>query len=159
MDAEPNLDPVLAAVGAVLAGETGAAEGLRSMWDADGPAWDRCVIAHYLADTETDPAGAQTWDELALAAAEEIPAGDVGRFGFSREQMLPSLHLNIAANLLELGDPAAAREQLASVRLHLHRLDEAAGRSAADSDGASSGYAATIRGGLERLELRAGGHT
>jgi hypothetical protein len=79
-----------------------ARERLSELW-ATIPLEDsfhRCVLAHYMADLQTDPNDELHWDQLALAAAlaaspesfaEHLP--DV-----TREAFLPSLHLNLASS-------------------------------------------------------------
>jgi hypothetical protein len=78
---------------------------------ADGDAFHRCALAHYLADTQDDPADELAWDLRALSAAEELME--------SVRSLYPSLHLNVAADYAKLGCPEAARS-------HLHRARRAA---------------------------------
>ena len=70
----------------------------------------RCTLAHYLADTQDDPADELAWDLRALTAAEE-----------ARQQALavtavialsPSLHLNLADDYIRLDRRDAARTHL-----------------------------------------------
>ncbi|MCS0600676.1 hypothetical protein NX794_05440 [Streptomyces sp. LP11] len=121
----------------------------------DGDPLHRCTLAHYLADTQDDPADELAWDLRALSAAEE--AGETGRprepgeSGESEESgegtgvrgFLPSLHLNLAADYVKLGRAEAARS-------HLRRA-----RSAADAL-ADDGYGNGVRAAIGRLELRLG---
>ncbi len=135
------IDEVLSAVTRSLSGAPAAADELRALWDDTAPPWERCLIAHYLADTVTDPAGALVWDRRALQAAEQIDPALPGPAGLSAESMLPSLHLNIAENHRLLGDNAAAAAHLESGRAQVWRL-------------ADTGYGGMIRAGLDRLADR-----
>ncbi|WP_151772064.1 hypothetical protein [Streptomyces abyssomicinicus] len=81
------------------------------LWEeigADGDAFHRCALAHYLADTQDDPADELAWDLRALSAAEELME--------SVRSLYPSLHLNIAADYAKLGCPEAARSHLGRAR-------------------------------------------
>ncbi|MFJ7152895.1 tetratricopeptide repeat protein [Streptomyces sp. NPDC100445] len=95
----------------------------------------RCTLAHYLADTQDDPADELAWDLRALSAAEELPDGVRG--------FLPSLHLNLAADYARLGRTDAAHS-------HLRRARTAASRLADD------GYGEGVRSAIGRLEARLG---
>ncbi|MFJ9710033.1 hypothetical protein [Streptomyces sp. NPDC101234] len=97
----------------------------------------RCTLAHYLADTQDDPADELAWDLRALSAADEAEAS-AGLRGF-----YPSLHLNLAADYVKLGRTEAARS-------HLHRARGAAGALGED------GYGDGVRAAISRLELRLG---
>ncbi|CAK7282597.1 hypothetical protein [Streptomyces misionensis] len=103
----------------------------------DGAPLHRCTLAHYLADTQDDPADELAWDLRALSAARELPDGDPrGVPGF-----FPSLHLNLAADYVKLGRPEAART-------HLGHARTAAGALADD------GYGEGVRAAIARLETR-----
>jgi hypothetical protein len=103
----------------------------------DGDPLHRCTLAHYLADTQDDPADELAWDLRALTAAGELADGDPACVrGF-----LPSLHLNLAADYAKLGRPDAARS-------HLRHARTAAGSLADD------GYGEGVRAAIGRLELR-----
>jgi len=134
-------DEVLAAIGAWLSGNAGAADALRDMWDMDATAWQRCLIAHYAADTETGPADALIWNNRALAAAMELEPGVPGPIGFDRDAMLPSLHLNCAEDYRRLGDHAEAARHLELGRSYCSALGD-------------DGYGRLISGGLDRLAAR-----
>ncbi|MFE4055158.1 hypothetical protein ACFXP3_02425 [Streptomyces sp. NPDC059096] len=103
-----------------------------------GKAFDRCTLAHYMADTQDDPGDELAWDLRALTAVEGQDTG-AGECSSAARAFLPSLHLNLAADYLELQRPEAAR-------LHLDRA-----RDAADALGAA-GYGNGIRTGIDRLE-------
>jgi hypothetical protein len=112
---------------------------LARLWEETGGTGDlfhRCAIAHYLADTQDDPAAELEWDRRALAAAEAL-TGD----RTAVRSLLPSLHLNLAADHAGLGDHAAARHALARAR-------GAAGELPDDA------YGAGVRDAIERLALR-----
>lgn len=73
----------------------------------------RCVLAHYLADAHDAPEDALRWDEVALQAAQQATAADFDeRFpGTTLGSFFPSLHLNLAAGLEQLGRVEEARAQ------------------------------------------------
>ncbi|MFE5211506.1 hypothetical protein [Streptomyces sp. NPDC056600] len=98
---------------------------------ADGDAFHRCALAHYLADTQDDPADELAWDLRALSAAEELME--------AVRSLYPSLHLNVAADYAKLGCPEAARS-------HLHRARRAAQDLPADS------YGTRVREEIRELE-------
>ncbi|QJS13132.1 hypothetical protein HKX69_29560 [Streptomyces argyrophyllae] len=109
----------------------------------DGDPLHRCTLAHYLADTQDDPADELAWDLRALSAAEEIADGRLGADPASVRGFFPSLHLNLAADYAKLGRAEAARS-------HLRRARSAA-RCLADD-----GYGAGVRSEIRRLALRLG---
>ncbi|MEU5534053.1 hypothetical protein [Streptomyces sp. NPDC020362] len=116
------------------------------LWTEMGEAGDplhRCTLAHYLADTQDDPADELAWDLRALSAAEELAAGRAGADPSAVHGFYPSLHLNLAADYLKLGRSEAAR-------IHLTRARRAAGALADD------GYGAGVRAAIGRLELQLG---
>ncbi|MBL1100697.1 hypothetical protein [Streptomyces coffeae] len=98
----------------------------------DGQPFHRCALAHYMADTQDDPADELIWDLLALAAADGLtgardPDGGAGerRPGTAEVRALyPSLHLNLAADYVKLGREDAARGQLALARAGADVLGE-----------------------------------
>ena len=74
----------------------------------------RCVLAHCMADLQTDPNAELHWDQLALdaalAASPESFDGHLPRL--SRDAFLPSLHRNLASaheRTLALGFGEATR--------------------------------------------------
>ncbi|MER6065179.1 hypothetical protein ACIBJF_31805 [Streptomyces sp. NPDC050743] len=103
----------------------------------DGDPLHRCTLAHYLADTQDDPEDELAWDLRALSAAEErgAPPSALG--------LIPSLHLNLAADYVKLGRDEAARG-------HLRRARDAAAALADD------GYGDGVWAAIGRLELRLG---
>lgn len=111
-----GVDPdVLDAVQLALNGEHDAArQRLNALWQSlrSDDAFHRCVIAHYLADLQSDPMAELSWDSMALELAlrslpktfnERIP--DVTHASF-----LPSLHLNVAASHERVGQLDAAAQ-------------------------------------------------
>jgi hypothetical protein len=133
------------AVGTALGGDRhGGRADLLACWDGTNETdhAQRCVLAHYLADTEDDLDAEVAWDELALSAFASIGDGDLSAVGItSTAALAPSLHLNLGDGYLRQGRVAdAGREQ-------------AAGVAAADALG-DDGYAAMIRAGLDRLRDR-----
>lgn len=108
-----------------------------------GDALHRCTLAHYMADTQDDPADELAWDLRALAAAEELSGGRVGepQRSLAVRAFYPSLHLNLAADYAKLGRSEAART-------HLRRARGAAGALADDR------YGDGVRAAIGRLELR-----
>ncbi len=134
-------DEVLTVIAAWLSGTPGSGEALRAAWDVDAAAWQRCLIAHYAADTEVDPEQALVWDNRALAAAMELEPGVPGPIGFDRDAMLPSLHLNCAEDHRRLGDHAEAARQVQLGRSYCSALGD-------------DGYGRLISGGLDRLAAR-----
>jgi len=107
----------------------------------------RCTIAHYMADTQDDPALELEWDRRALAAADAVRGDEVhwGEHAVAVRALYPSLYLNLAADHAKLGQDGAARE-------HLARARERAGALADDE------YGAGIRAAIGRLEERLGVH-
>ncbi|KUJ64196.1 hypothetical protein ACZ90_59995 [Streptomyces albus subsp. albus] len=122
----------------------------------DGDPLHRCTLAHYMADTQDDPAAELRWDLLALAAAEGRGPGH--RDGRALRSFYPELHLNLAADYLKLGRLDAARAQLRRARVsagvlgddpHSHRVRAAIGRLARRLDRAGGGAGAPPGAGGE----------
>ncbi|MEU3661221.1 hypothetical protein AB0E77_15905 [Streptomyces sp. NPDC032940] len=106
----------------------------------------RCTLAHYLADTQDDPADELAWDLRALSAAEELAQDRAhGQHDgvYAARALYPSLHLNLAADYDRLGHREAAR-------LHLRRARGAAVALADDR------YGEGVRAAIRRLEARFG---
>jgi hypothetical protein len=112
----------------------------------DGDPLHRCTLAHYMADTQDDPADELAWDLRALSAAVELTderlAGQDGPL--AARALYPSLQLNLAADYLKLGRREAAR-------VHLRRA-----RGAADALG-DDRYGDGIKEAIGRLERRLAG--
>ncbi|GAB3255741.1 hypothetical protein [Arthrobacter pigmenti] len=102
----------------------------------------RCVLAHYLADLESDLDREIAWDERALAEHAHIGDGDLAHVGISSALgMKPSLHLNLGDGYLRRGDKTLAWEQLEAGLDCAHALKP-------------DGYGVMIRNGLDGLEHR-----
>lgn len=137
---------VLTAVEAALAGvdRDRARTDLARCWgeSTDAEAGQRCVIAHYLADLQSDLADEVRWDERALGAHAQVGPGDLRAVGIEDSAALaPSLHLNLGDGYYRQGRLADARAQVDAGRRAEHTLG-------------SDGYADLIRGGLTRLQQR-----
>ncbi|MFE2041166.1 hypothetical protein ACFXAZ_09575 [Streptomyces sp. NPDC059477] len=123
-----------------------ARDRLLRLWDELGEHGDplhRCTLAHYLADTQDDPADELAWDLRALAAAEELTDGRPADPGsaVAVRALYPSLHLNLAADYLRLDRADAART-------HVRRARRACATLADD------GYGKGVRAAIGRLETR-----
>ncbi|MDJ1135637.1 hypothetical protein NMN56_027530 [Streptomyces iconiensis] len=108
-----------------------------------GHLFHRCTIAHYMADTQDDPADELEWDLRALSAADALSEERVswGEHLLAVRALYPSLYLNLAADHAKLGDPHSARRDLDRARGTLDALGDDA-------------YGDGIRAAIERLELR-----
>ncbi|MFH9836321.1 MULTISPECIES: hypothetical protein [unclassified Streptomyces] len=112
-----------------------------------GAALHRCTLAHYMADTQDDPGDELAWDLRALTAAEGLtgavdadPGGERGDASAVRV-LVPSLHLNLAADYLKL-------QRFEAARIHLDRAWDAVGVLEDD------GYGGGIRAAIGRMEQR-----
>lgn len=136
---------IIDAVGVVLGGERHRGqELLLECWRTTTPSQhaERCVLAHYLADTEVDVQKEVVWDELALDEHRQVEDDALGSIGVpSARGFEPSLRLNLADGYFRLGKSNAAREQLA------------AGQASAEVLG-KDGYGSMIRAGLDNLAQR-----
>ncbi|MXP22034.1 hypothetical protein GIY30_11825 [Gordonia sp. HNM0687] len=140
-------EAITTAVGIALRGERerGRAE-LLACWSATGEseAGQRCVIAHYLADLQSDLADEVLWDQRALDAYARIHDAELAPVGIDDARgMAPSLHLNLGDGYLRQGRVALAREHAAAGRTLADRLPD-------------DGYGRLIREGLDRLSARVG---
>jgi hypothetical protein len=148
-DPEEAADAVLSRIGqAVMLHHGGDREEARGrflhLWTEigeDGDPLHRCTLAHYLADTQDDPADELAWDLRALSAAQELtgdrpaaPDGPPGVRGF-----IPSLHLNLAADYVKLGRREAARGHLSRARGTAQALGD-------------DPYGRGVRAAMDRLE-------
>lgn len=149
-----NNDVIVRAIAEALAvlqaGDREEARGrFQAIWSAITPDLDpihECTLAHFMADTQDDPATELKWDLRALAAAERArqdgaQAGDSALSAVA--SFFPSLHLNVADAYLRLGDKVRARS-------HLQAGLGCVGELPTD------GYGALIRGGLDRLAAKLG---
>ncbi|MDK1344739.1 hypothetical protein QNO09_15775 [Streptomyces sp. 378] len=117
---------------------------LLGLWAEIGEHGDplhRCTLAHYLADTQDDPADELAWDLRALTAAEE--AREEAFAVTAVTALYPSLHVNLADDYLRLGRDDAART-------HLRWARDAATALADDS------YGDGVWAAIGRLESRLG---
>lgn len=123
--ARPGLDgdPVLARIHEAqlraAAGErAGARADLVALWDEiggeDGDLLHAVSLAHFLADLQDDPVDELEWDRRALRAADGLTDERAQRYHSSLavRGFYPSLHLNLAADHVKLGDRDAARHHL-----------------------------------------------
>ncbi|WP_445525662.1 hypothetical protein [Streptomyces cyslabdanicus] len=111
----------------------------------DGDPLHRCTLAHYMADTQDDPADELAWDLRALSAAEELTGDRLAEHGGApaARALYPSLHLNLADDYARLDHREAARD-------HLHHARTAADALARDR------YGDGVRSAIQRLALRLG---
>ncbi|GCD47621.1 hypothetical protein [Streptomyces paromomycinus] len=131
---------------------------LARLWAEIGPDGDpfhRCTLAHYLADTQDDPADELDWDLTALETARQAKAARAaGRDGERQAPsgrsvpavaaLLPSLHLSLAADYAAMDRPGEARAELDRAR-----------RTAAPL--ADDEYGRGVRQAIERLGARIAG--
>ncbi|GAB92388.1 hypothetical protein [Gordonia rhizosphera] len=138
-------DAITAAVGISLGGERERGrEELLACWSAagDSDAGQRCVIAHYLADLQSELDDEVMWDERALDAYSRVRGPELAPVGIDDARgMAPSLHLNLGDGYLRQGKTGSAREHAA------------AGLAMADAL-PDDGYGKLIRDGLDRLSTR-----
>jgi hypothetical protein len=139
------LDRISEALDLFNAGRRGEArQAFAAIWseiETDGDAFHQCVLSHYMADAQDDPADELAWDRRALAAANRIAKERPDTSGLSVLSLYPSLHLNLADVLHRTGDMSGARKHL--------QLAQQASDALADD-----GYGQMIRGGIERLAAR-----
>lgn len=145
---DPVLDRISEALAQFNAGRRAEArEGFAAIWsdiESEGDPFHQCILSHYMADTQDDPAIELQWDRRALAAANRIVKERPDTSGLSVLSLYPSLHLNLADVLHRTGDSDAAR-------MHL-RLAQQTSDALADD-----GYGQMVRGGIARLAERLGG--
>jgi hypothetical protein len=141
-------DPVLARISDALelynAGRRAEArETFDALWAelGDGDAFHQCILAHYMADAQDDPADELEWDRRALDAADRISRERPDAASLTILSLYPSLHLNLADVLHRTGDPAGARK-------HLQLAQQSTDALAGDE------YGEMIRHGIERLAAR-----
>ncbi|MFP3989898.1 hypothetical protein U9R90_20985 [Streptomyces sp. E11-3] len=146
-------DPVMARAGqAIMLHRAGDREEARNrfleLWTEigeDGDPLHRCTIAHYMADTQDDPADELAWDLRALTAADVLTDERLEEHhqSLAVRAFYPSLHLNLAADYVKLGREQEARTHLRKARGRLGVLGD-------------DPYGDGIRAAVERLELRLG---
>jgi hypothetical protein len=120
-----------------------AREAFTAMWTEMeyGDPFHRCVLAHYMADAQDEPAEELKWDRRALEAADQIARQRPDEPSLSVLSLYPSLHLNLADVLHRTGDNAAARKHLDLARIASDSL-------------ADDSYGQMIRHGIELLAAR-----
>ncbi len=138
-------DDITAAVGLALGGDREEGRSaLRRSWNqtAESDHAQRCVIAHYLADLETELDAEVAWDEQALANYAHLEDPDLAAVGITHARGLaPSLYLNLGDGYLRQGRLEDARVQLEQGLAHQNSLG-------------NDGYGALIRKGLQSLSAR-----
>ena len=141
-------DPVLARISDALqlynsGRRAEARDAFTAMWSEMeyGDPFHRCVLAHYIADAQEDPAEELKWDRRALDAADQIARQRPDEPSLSVLSLYPSLHLNLADVLHRTGDDVAARKHLDLARIATDSL-------------ADDSYGQMIRHGIERLATR-----
>ena len=113
-------------------------------WSATAPAdhAQRCVLAHYLADTEVELDAEVAWDERAIQEFASTLDDDLAPIGIpSARGMAPSLHLNLGDGYLRQARVVDARAQLDLALAAVDALTE-------------DGYSRMIRNGLDALQAR-----
>ncbi|MFI9027703.1 hypothetical protein [Streptomyces sp. NPDC053560] len=113
------------------------------LWHELGPsadAYQRCTLAHYLADTQDSPMEELRWDLRALSAAQGSRGhADAGRAEL--RALLPAIHLDLAADYARLARHPEARWELGRARTALDALEDDPHRQG-------------IRAAIERLQRR-----
>lgn len=84
-------------------------------WDTARDDYEACVAAHYLARHQPTPDDRMRWNAECLARAEKVGDDRVAAF-------YPSLHLNLARDHADRGDPARARAHYEQAAAHLDTL-------------------------------------
>lgn len=142
---DPVLDRISEALDLFNAGRrTEARESFATIWseiETDGDPFHQCVLSHYMADAQVDPAEELAWDRRALDAANRIARERPDTASLSVLSFYPSLHLNLADVLQRTCDIAGARH-------HVQLAQQTSG-ALADDD-----YGRMIRGGIARLAWR-----
>ncbi|MEX5272092.1 hypothetical protein [Kocuria sabuli] len=138
-------EAIIAAVGVALGGEKAAGrQHLMQCWagTAEKDHAQRCVLAHYLADLQTDLGQEIAWDRTALAEHSLLEDGDLTAVGIpSARGMAPSLHLNLGEGYLRRGELGKARDHLEQGLFASEALQP-------------DGYGTMIRSGLQGLAQR-----
>lgn len=124
--------------------QTEAWRQLAGLWDelkSDGHAYQRCVLAHFIADTQHDPEEELAWDLEALQIADTAIEGGADPTVAAVEKFLPSLHMNLADDFRKQGDFPKARH-------HVEQGMEAGGTLGIDA------YGQRVRAELMRIEAQ-----
>lgn len=148
-EVDPIMTGLMAAQELANGGDrAGARAAFASLWEQVGPDGDplhAVTLAHYMADVQDDPADELEWDLRALRAADSLSDERAQRHHSSLQVagFYPSLHLNLAADYVKVGDDDSARSHLDSAEAVCSALPD-------------DGYGATIRGAVARLRDRLG---
>jgi hypothetical protein len=141
-------DPMLArisdALGLYNSGRRAEArEAFAQLWAeaSDGDPFHQCVLAHYMADAQDEPADELEWDRKALAAADRISRERPDAASLTILSLYPSLHLNLADVLHRVG-------QIEEARSHVKLAQQSSDALANDA------YGDMIRSGIDRLAAR-----
>lgn len=126
----------------------GAATAFSAVWadvGEDRDALHVVSLAHYAGDVQDDPREELAWDRIALRAACRLTVERARRYHEPLEVrgLLPSLHLNLAADHAKLDEPGEARRHLAEAEAVLDALPDDA-------------YGRTIRGAVAALRTELG---
>ena len=134
---DPTMARITAAVTTLQQGDPATArKEFAALWpELDGEPLYRCILAHYAADAEDDPADSLHWNQRALDAAAEVTDSGESHDTIDVRAFAPSLHLNLAEDHRRLGNLDRAREHLREARAAEHLL-------------ADDGYGALIRSGI-----------
>lgn len=136
---------ITAAISMALGGDKERGqELLMDCWHATGPDdhAHRCILAHYLADTQTELDKEVAWDQTALDEHGFLADGDLAPLGIASAQGLqPSLQLNLADGYHRQDRTALAREHLDQGLAHADALN-------------NDGYGKMILAGLNNLAQR-----
>lgn len=112
---DPKLEQIMESFRQFCRGEQTAARAeMAQLWKdlEDAPAYHRCVLAHFIADTQQAGAGELEWDLRALEIAQAaLEAGD-DPTAEAVEKFLPSLHMNAADSLRKQSDFSRAAEHV-----------------------------------------------
>ncbi len=141
-------DPVLARISEALdlfnsGRRAEARDAFAAIWAeiGDGDPFHQCILAHYMADAQDNPAEELVWDRRALEAADRISRVRPDAASLTILSLYPSLHLNLADVLHRTGDILAARK-------HLQLAQQSTDALAGDH------YGQMIRAGIDRLAQR-----
>lgn len=124
--------------------QTEARHQLAALWDelkSDGYAYQRCVLAHFIADTQHNRDDELAWDLEALQIADAAIEGGTDPTVAAVEKFLPSLHMNLADAFRKRGDFPKARH-------HVELGMESGGSLGVDA------YGQRIRAELLRIEAQ-----
>jgi hypothetical protein len=142
---DPVLDRISEALDLFNAGRRSEARAaFTAIWieiEKDGDPFHQCVLSHYMADAQDEPADELMWDRRALAAADRIVKERPDTSGLSVLSLYPSLQLNLADVLHRTGDMEGARRYAGLARQASDAL-------------ADDGYGRMIRDAIGRLFQR-----